>query len=192
MKKLLLWVITLFLMSCFFRLDAKKPFTMNLSPNLTLYEAQKSVTAMRYGIDNEIPRKYMDNAKYLANEFFEPLREGLGGHPIYITSLYRSVRLNALIGGSPSSDHTRASAIDMDMDVNPYSPIDNNDIFHYVYNNMPYYKLIAEFPDDDGKISWVHVSFERNKNNRRHTYIAVRNRNRTGYILYENSKHLIK
>lgn len=114
----------------------------------------------------------------LAENVFEPLREHFG-HPIYITSFYRSPELNKAIGGSPSSQHCKGEAIDID-DVIGEST--NADFFNYIKDNLDFDQLIWEF-GNDGSPNWVHVSY-RASNNRGNVLKAVKENGKTKYTLW--------
>ena len=46
-------------------------------------------------------------------ECFERIREALGGHPLTITSAYRTPERNAQVGGVPNSYHLQGRALDI-------------------------------------------------------------------------------
>lgn len=84
---------------------------MNLSPNFTLAEFTASDTASRLGIDNTPGAVTVGRLKTVAAAL-ERVRTLLG-HPIIITSGYRSPALNAKVpGSSDTSAHTQGWAAD--------------------------------------------------------------------------------
>lgn len=84
---------------------------MKLTPHFSLAEFEFSQTATRLGIDNRAPISLRPNLERLA-ETLEAVRKLLG-HPIRITSGYRSPALNkAIPGSSATSAHTRGLAAD--------------------------------------------------------------------------------
>lgn len=129
-----------------------------LSKNLSMGEFIKSDTAMRLGIDNRVPNHLIQNANILASQVFQPIREHFGT-PIFISSGYRSDALNKAIGGSTTSAHSFAAAIDIDQDFRN-SLVSNEDIFDFILNNLSFDQLIAEIPSSTG-ISWVHVGMNK-------------------------------
>lgn len=171
---------------------------MRLSAHVTYREATNSRTADRYGISNKPTEKQLTVMRHIAVNLFEPVRAALGGVPLFISSFFRHERLNKKIpGAARSSDHMvlrNTAAIDIDQDINPASKVSNNDVFHEVFSCHRYAKLIAEFPDKDGRISWVHISYSTYEphNDRRETYIAVWRNGRRQYIPYIGNEHLIK
>lgn len=83
---------------------------MNLSANFTFAEATHSETATRKGIDNMPPPEVLANMGEAADGM-EEIRAFLDA-PIYVSSWYRSPKLNAAIGGSPTGAHPEGWAID--------------------------------------------------------------------------------
>ena len=73
---------------------------MRLSQHFSLHEFLRSQTASRLGIDM-LPDEYiLNNLTMLSTDYLEPLRDALGGPVIHISSGFRPLRLNTLIGGS--------------------------------------------------------------------------------------------
>lgn len=97
--------------------------------------------------------EHIENLKELAENIFEPIREHFK-HPIHISSGYRSKALNAAIGGSMNSQHSRGMAIDIDMDG---TIIKNSAIFEYA-KTLPFDQLIWEFGTKENP-DWVHISY---------------------------------
>jgi len=83
-----------------------------LSEHLSLEEFIHSDTANSKGIDNSLPDNLLEAAKYTAVNLFEPIR-ALLGVPIKINSGYRCIELNTAVRGVPTSQHTKAQALDM-------------------------------------------------------------------------------
>lgn len=81
-----------------------------LTPNFTLDELIASQTAARMGIDN-IPSQAMQKNLLLLAQTLELVRNLLGA-PIIVSSGYRSLELNKLIGGTKSSAHCYGLAAD--------------------------------------------------------------------------------
>lgn len=79
--------------------------------HFTLSEFTRSDTAERYGIANTPNESQVRNIECLCALILDPLRD-IVGHPIYITSGYRSPRLNRLVGGSITSAHKEGLAAD--------------------------------------------------------------------------------
>lgn len=153
---------------------------MNLSKNLTLFEMTRSETAKRKGIDNTPGAQEIENMKILAEKIFQPIREHFGV-PIYISSGYRSKKLNKAIGGSSTSQHCKGEAIDIDMDG--HSHITNREIFNFIKDNLNFDQLIAEFKQGND-LGWVHVSYKPIGNQRKQILIATKGTFGTKYSPY--------
>jgi len=157
---------------------------MKISKHLSLAEVIRSESAKRAGISNMPTEEHLENFEVLAEEVFEPIREHFNV-PIHISSGYRSKALNKITkGASLTSDHCYGKAIDIDMDGST-SNVTNNDIFHYIKDNLKFKQLIAEYPVN-GKLSWVHVSYDEN-NIKNQILIATK----SGYLTYKGNEELI-
>lgn len=89
---------------------------MKLSPHFTLDEFTASDTAIRRGIDNTLPDSLLP-AAYNTAALMESIRGYLGtlarrDVPISISSGYRCLMLNRVIGSRDTSDHVQALACD--------------------------------------------------------------------------------
>jgi zinc D-Ala-D-Ala carboxypeptidase len=151
---------------------------MKISPHLNLAELTRSETAKRNGIDNTPTAEHLENFKLLADKVFEPIREHFKT-PIFISSGYRSKELNALIKGSPTSQHCKGQAIDIDMDGGN-GEVTNRMVFDFIKNKLDFDQLIWEFGTDFNP-DWVHVSYVKGKN-RKQKLKAVRSGGKTTYI----------
>lgn len=117
----------------------------HLTKNFRRWEFVVSETAARRDIGNSPSLEHWRNLEVLATQILEPAREALG--PIRITSGYRSPALNAMVGGSPTSQHMTGEAVDI-------IPLACNlsDLYVWIHKNTPYDQCIWEFSE------WVHVS----------------------------------
>lgn len=154
---------------------------MKLSKNLSLGEFTLSQTAKREGIDNTPNEKHLEAAKLLAENIFQPIRDHFAT-PIFISSGYRSDALNEAIGGSKTSQHSKGEALDIDMDHRK-GP-ENEEIFHYIRENLPFDQLIWEFGTDK-RPDWVHVSY--NSAGEQRGQILTAKRNSSGKVYYTKS-----
>jgi len=125
--------------------------------NFRYREFTKSSIAKRFGIKNIPNDSNWYNIELLVQNVLQPIRNEFG--PIRITSGFRSVELCRKIGSSPNSNHTRGQAAD----IEPYdSSVQLVDIMKFVYDNLEYRELIAEyFPD-----GWIHVAYRAGDNNK--------------------------
>lgn len=141
---------------------------MKLSKYVTLEEATKSQTAVRLGIENKPSPAEIERMKYVASNVFDKVREWMG-RPLGVSSFYRCESLNKAIGGSPTSQHRKGEAIDIDADIYGGS---NRMIFNFIKDNLEFDQLIGEGVKPDGDFQWVHVSLKK-KGNRREILIAT-------------------
>lgn len=121
---------------------------MQLSTHFSLEEAVLSQTALRIGIDNTPTGQALDNMRAAAAKM-ELVRAFLG-HPIYVSSWYRSPPLNVRIGGSIMSAHTLGYAIDFRC-PGFGTPLETAKAIERKFN---YDQLIHEYGN------WVHISFD--------------------------------
>lgn len=127
---------------------------MNISQHITLHEATNSHTAKRLGIDNTPDEHTIINMKIVAEKCFEPARRAMG-KPIRVNSFYRCPELNKAVKGSPTSQHVKGEAIDMDMG----NVADNKKLYDWCKANLIFDQLINEY-----NYSWVHISFKLGNN----------------------------
>lgn len=81
---------------------------MNLTTNFSLEEF--TITQMR-GLDNTPTPAIIAELRITA-QLLELVRAALGGHPIIVTSGYRSPAVNAAVGGAVHSSHMDGQAVD--------------------------------------------------------------------------------
>ena len=86
--------------------------TNYLSDHFTLAEMTASETARKMHIDNTPPDYAIKNLKILCTQVLEPARQKFG-HPLTITSGFRCLKLNRLVGGQPNSYHLKGMAADI-------------------------------------------------------------------------------
>lgn len=84
---------------------------MKLSRFFSLEEMVASSTATQRGIKNEPDRAVVGSMRWLLGEV-DVLRE-LHGHPIDVSSGYRSPALDRAVGGSGQGQHTLGEAVDL-------------------------------------------------------------------------------
>lgn len=128
---------------------------MQLSENFSLHEMVKSETALRKGLDNTPTDDVIENLKTLAENVLQPIRDHYETG-VKVNSGYRSPDVNASVGGSRTSDHTRGMAADIEIPGVP-----NAELAEWIAENLEFTQLILEFytpgvPDS----GWVHVSYD--------------------------------
>ena len=144
---------------------------MNLSAHVTLAEFENSPTATTHGINNKMSESQIASAKLLCENVFEPLRIYLNT-PIKISSGFRCLQVNKMIGGAKSSQHTKGEAMDIKIGAKG---------FHFIKDKLNFDQLIWEFGNDN-EPQWVHVSFS--SRNRKQVLKATKQNGKTKYSSY--------
>ena len=110
----------------------------------------KSSTATAKHIDNTPNQTAIDNLTKLIEIVLDPLREWYG-KPIRVNSGYRCEALNEAVGSkAKKSQHLYGEAAD----ITAGSKTENEKLFYYIKDNLPFDQLINE-----SNFSWVHVSY---------------------------------
>jgi len=127
---------------------------MKLTENFSLHELTKSETASRRGLDNTPSSVETANLKVLAEKVLQPVRNHYK-RGVHVNSGFRHPDVNAAVGGSRTSDHTRGQAADIEI-----PGVANADLAIWIRDNLKFTQLILEFytpgiPDS----GWVHVSY---------------------------------
>ena len=87
-----------------------------ISKNFSYVEFEVSPTAKAKGIINVISTfEIRDAVRELTLTVLQPLRDAWG-EPLHINSGYRCPKLNAAVGGVPTSQHTKGEAADIHAD----------------------------------------------------------------------------
>lgn len=152
---------------------------MKLTDNFSLSEFEASDTAARLGIDNSIPKELMQNVVDLAT-WLQILRNRLTKHlgkpvSIIVSSGYRCPKLNKAIGGSATSSHMSALAVDIKV---PGVSVDSLfELIRELMWDMPADQVIHEF----GR--WVHVGLAKAKSRPRNQFLYARKQ--SGKTVYE-------
>ena len=119
----------------------------------TIKELVNSATAKQKGIDNTPNSEIKKNLEQLVENILDPLREKYG-KPIIVTGGYRCPALNALVGGSKTSQHMLGLAADITVGT----PAKNKELFELIQKlNLPFDQLI-----DEKSFTWIHISFSKN------------------------------
>ena len=136
-----------------------------MTKNFTL----KELCVTKTGIHNEPNAEQKEALRLLAVNILQPARDALG--PIKVTSGFRNAKVNAAVGGSRSSQHTKGEAADLQCD-------DNAALFKFI-KTLEFDQLIWEFGDKE-QPDWVHVSFA--KKNRKEILKATKKNGVTKYV----------
>ena len=131
-----------------------------LSQHFSLKEFIASAKAEELKIDNSLPSAQRDNAAYTCAQL-EKVREQLGNHPIIITSGWRNKVLNQAVGGSDTSDHATARAVDIRC---PKFGTPRQVAEALSAAQIDFDQLILECPNTPNP--WVHVGFRKGANRR--------------------------
>lgn len=140
-----------------------------MSKYFTLEEMTYSDTAVRRAIKNVPTGKTLENLKYTMTRMDE-VRELLG-KPIKVSSGYRGIGLNKIIGGSNTSAHTLGYAVDFTCAEfgNPHAVCSA-----IIKSGIVFDQLIWEFG------TWTHISFDPSA--RQQVLTAVKQKGKTVYI----------
>jgi hypothetical protein len=147
----------------------------NISTHITYDEATISTKAKELKISNDPNSKQLSNMKLLAENIFEKIRENFNV-PIFISSFFRSAKLNTKLKGSSTSQHCANVGAAMDVDADVYKGVTNSEIFNYILDNLNFDQLIWEFGNDENP-DWVHVSYVSDSLNRKEVLKASKDKN---------------
>ena len=123
-----------------------------LSKYLKVKDFTKSSTATIRGINNKLPNSLLDNAKQIG-KIYDKIYEKFNGNVI-LTSGYRSLALNNAVGGSSTSQHKSALAID----VQGKNGVKNVEILNWVRRNVVFGQCIWEYGTSI-EPKWTHVGY---------------------------------
>jgi zinc D-Ala-D-Ala carboxypeptidase len=118
-----------------------------LSENFSWDEV--TITSQR-DVDNDLPIELVGNAKFTATRM-ETVRLLLNS-PIIVSSWYRSLQLNTLIGGSKNSDHMLACAVDF---ISPRYGMPAR-----VAKKLARYADVLNFKQLIYEHNWIHISWD--------------------------------
>jgi zinc D-Ala-D-Ala carboxypeptidase len=147
-----------------------------LTKNFSLAEMVKSEAALRHDMENNPGPDELNNLLVLCANVLQPIRDHYQ-KGVKVNSGYRSPDVNAKVGGSRTSDHTRGMAADIEIPGVP-----NAELATYIRDNLAYTQLILEFytpgiPDS----GWVHVSYD-GKDLKKQALTATRKDGKTIYL----------
>ena len=120
----------------------------------SIKELTKSETATKKGIDNTPNAAQVKNLEALIDNLLDPIREQWGA-AIYVTSGFRSIALNKVVGGGPGSHHLGGYAADLPVT----SQAGNKALFEMIRRSkLKWTQLISENTTPKG-CGWVHISY---------------------------------
>lgn len=132
-----------------------------LSEHFKLSEFTQSGTARRHKVKNVPGPREVERLRFLCVKSLEPMRRRFG--VIRITSGFRCKKLNALVGGSPTSQHVLGEAADIHTGGRELS----EKMFGFAKQNIPFDQLILEHNPAHG-IYWLHISLRSDRPGNRH------------------------
>lgn len=132
-----------------------------LSEHFKLSEFTQSGTARRHKVKNVPGPREVERLRFLCVKSLEPMRHRFGA--IRITSGFRCKKLNALVGGSPTSQHVLGEAADIHTGGRELS----EKMFGFAKQNIPFDQLILEHNPAHG-IYWLHISLRSDRPGNRH------------------------
>ena len=100
------------------------------------------------------------NLEKLHEKCIIPLLDAFGAENIKITSAYRSIDLNKLMGGTENSQHISGYAVDL-----VSTKHSSSELWNYCNQFLEFNQLIWEFPERgdfthiDYDFSWIHISY---------------------------------
>lgn len=143
----------------------------------TIHELTLSATASRLGIPNTPTLDETAALTALVDNVLDPARQRLGA-PVFVTSGYRSPRLNKAVGGVPNSQHQRGEAADITLP----NPRDNIRLAKIIAQQNQFDQLILENANLAAtECQWLHVSYSRTGN--RHQ-ILIKHKGSSAYKPY--------
>ena len=138
-----------------------------LSEHFKLSEFTESGTARRHKIKNVPGPREVERLRFLCVKSLEPMRRRFGA--IRITSGFRCKKLNAMVGGSPTSQHVLGEAADIHTGGRELS----EKMFGFAKQNVPFDQLILEHSPAHG-IYWLHISQRSDRPGNRHEAFFVK------------------
>ena len=138
-----------------------------LSEHFKLSEFTQSGTARRHKVKNVPGPREVERLRFLCVKSLEPMRRRFGA--IRITSGFRCKKLNALVGGSPTSQHALGEAADIHTGGRELS----EKMFGFAKQNIPFDQLILEHNPAHG-IYWLHISLRSDRPGNRHEAFFVK------------------
>jgi len=144
-----------------------------MTPHFSLEELTFSETASRHGIDNTPNDKQFANLLITAKEM-ENVRELLNSGAIRVSSGFRCLALNQLLGSKETSSHIKGLACDFTCQR---FGTPNDVVLAIINSSIPYNQLILEYD------RWVHISFCEDKETPQKMALII---NKEGTMLYSN------
>ena len=130
---------------------------------LTYAESVRSDTARRKGLSNVPSSQEYQNMVAVYQNLYVPICQRFG--KLFVSSFFRSVAVNRAVGGAKKSQHMGGFAIDIDCDGT--RTVANLQLYNWIVATLNFDQIILEYPDAQGRPSWVHCSFVSREKNRK-------------------------
>lgn len=130
---------------------------MNL--NFSISELVYSDTAVKKNINNMPDLNSLDNLLNLIVFLLQPVRDRFGS--IKVTSGYRCDRVNALVNGSPTSNHRFGYAADIIPQKATFKQV-----YDFITQNLSYDECFIE--KNSQGVRWLHVAYRKGMNRKKH------------------------
>ncbi len=131
---------------------------MQLSKHFKLEEFEKSMTAVRKGIENKAGSGEIKNLTDLCYTVLEPVRAKFD-KPIIITSGFRSEELCEAIGSKKTSQHSKGQAVDFEI-----AGVSNLQVAVWIEAHCDFDQLIFEYWTGEANRGWIHCSYVEGSN----------------------------
>lgn len=137
----------------------------------SIQEFEYSATAKAKGIDNSIPENIKQDIIMLIENILDPLVDAWGSE-IIISSGYRGLLLNKVIGGSNTSAHTVGGAADLVPKNGRISEFKQFVMDWLKNNNILFDQYINEIKTNS---EWVHIGIKNHSGQQRKQYMLYKN-----------------
>lgn len=126
---------------------------MSLSPHFTLAEMTRTgQSALAVKNANEA-HPYIPALTALCSTILEPIRARFG--PVKVNSGFRGPAVNAAVGGSATSQHSKGEAVDFSVPGHACEEV----IAWMRESNLPVDQCIGETRAGSGPFTWIHASY---------------------------------
>ena len=142
-----------------------------------------NISNFEVGENNKVPKKYEERVKSFIINILDPLYEAWyseSGVGFYINSGYRSPEKNKEIGGSNTSAHCYAYAVDLISNtINNLTPMESNDAFReftckWLQKNKIAFDQFIDERTPTSPTGWLHIGLCTNYGTQRREYSYAR------------------
>lgn len=149
--------------------------------HFTIEELTRSDTARQRGIPNIPSAEHEAHLIDMVENLIDPLRdkwavycanEQIGTPQLRVSSGYRSPELNAAVGGSNTSAHSRGYALDL-VPMNGQLRRFKEFCREFLQERM-FDQLISEDEDANGTPKWIHIGYKNANGNQRRQFLTMR------------------